>query len=187
MLDGQEDPDLDPRGHDEAARVGRRLAAAGVSAVYVSPLRRTAQTAAPLLQHTGLRARVLDELREVRLGDWEGGGWRHEEADRVIAAERWDVIPGAESNESLHGRVRAALGALATAHPDQRVAVFTHGGVIGAALHLATGSRPFAFVGAANGSVNHLVVLGEHWVLRRYNDTSHLSTDLDDPPDGDRP
>ena len=125
MLDGQEDPDLDPRGHDEAERVGVRLAHVGLSAVYVSPLRRTSQTAAPLLRRTGLQPRVVDGLREVRLGEWEGGGWRHEEADRVIAAERWDVIPGAEPNESLEARVRSTLGAIAAAHPDQRVAVFT--------------------------------------------------------------
>jgi probable phosphoglycerate mutase len=50
----------------------------------------------------------------------------------------------------------------------------SHGGVIGQILAQATGSRPFAFNGADNASISHLVVLGDRWLLRRYNDTTHL-------------
>jgi probable phosphoglycerate mutase len=39
---------------------------------------------------------------------------------------------------------------------------------------MATGSEPFAFTGADNASVSRLVVAGEQWFLRGYNDTSHL-------------
>jgi probable phosphoglycerate mutase len=47
-------------------------------------------------------------------------------------------------------------------------------GVIGQALALATGSRPFAFIGADNGSVSELVVASATWVVRSYNDASRL-------------
>jgi len=84
------------------------------------------------------------------------------------------VIPGAEPSESFAARVRAALEGIASRHRDQMVAVFTHGGVIGQALALATRSRPFAFGGADNASISHLVLHGQRWVIRRFNDTAHL-------------
>jgi 2,3-bisphosphoglycerate-dependent phosphoglycerate mutase len=119
-------------------------------------------------------------LREVYLGEWEGGVLRkmvasgHPISVRMRAEERWDVIPGAEPADAFAGRVNDAILRLAASHPGQRVAAFTHGGVIGQALALASGSRPFAFIGADNGSVSELVVAGPAWVVRGYNDTSHL-------------
>ncbi|HET7247546.1 MAG TPA: hypothetical protein VFJ07_22230 [Streptosporangiaceae bacterium] len=52
--------------------------------------------------------------------------------------------------------------------------MFTRGGVIGQALALASGSRPFAFVSADNGSISRLVVTGQHWFIRGVHDTAHL-------------
>jgi probable phosphoglycerate mutase len=127
---------------------------------------------------------VEPDLREVHLGDWEGGLFRklttegHPIAQRLWREQRWDVIPNAERVEDFAGRVRRGIQRVAEGHAGQRVAVFTHGGVIGQALALATGSRPFAFVGADNGSISHLVVLGEHWIVRRFNDTAHLEAPL---------
>jgi 2,3-bisphosphoglycerate-dependent phosphoglycerate mutase len=63
---------------------------------------------------------------------------------------------------------------LAAAHPDQRLAVVAHGGVIGQALALAAASRPFAFLGADNASISRLVVAGDRWIVRGFNDTAHL-------------
>jgi 2,3-bisphosphoglycerate-dependent phosphoglycerate mutase len=184
LVDGQGDPPLSPLGREQAAALGRRLAGAGLDAVYVTTLRRTSETAQPLLDATGLGARVEADLREVHLGEWEGGLFRkhvaerHPLALRMLAEERWDVIPGAESAAALAARVRGALERIAAGHPGGRVAVVTHGGVIGQALTLATGARPFAFAGADNASVSQLVLTAERWVLRRFNDTAHLDDDL---------
>jgi probable phosphoglycerate mutase len=52
--------------------------------------------------------------------------------------------------------------------------VFSHGGVIGQVLALAAQSRPFAFSGADNASISHLVITPQAWIVRRYNDTAHL-------------
>lgn len=188
LVDGHADPPLDARGHDEARQVADRLAGEDVAAIYVTPLRRTAQTAAPLAERLGLQPRVEPDLREVHLGEWEGAAFRihvtegHPIAQRVFAEERWDVIPGAETMDALAVRLRAAIGRIAAAHRDQRVVVFTHGGVIGVLVGLATGGRPFAFIGADNASITHLVVAEDRWILRRFNDTGHLGTDLDRPP-----
>ena len=180
MVDGHGDPPLDPVGVDQALKVARRLATEPITALYVTTLQRTAQTAAPLAERLGLVPRVEADLREVFLGEWEGGPFRKyvEEATptalRVAAEQRWDVIPGAESTAAFGARVRAGIERIAAAHPDELVAAFVHGGVIGQVLALATGSRGFAFVGADNGSISQIVVDGDRWILRRFNDTTHL-------------
>jgi probable phosphoglycerate mutase len=55
------------------------------------------------------------------------------------------------------------------------VVVFSHGAAIGELLAQATGSAPFAFLGADNASISRLVVGSGRWVLRGYNDTAHLT------------
>lgn len=184
LVGGQGDPELAPQGREHAERVAQRLADAGLDAIYVTTLRRTVQTAAPLAARLGLTPQVEPDLREVHLGEWEGGLFRQKVAandpviHRMHAEQRWDVIPGAESAEALSTRVRGAIERLALAHPDQRIAVFTHGGVIGQVMALATGSRPLAFLGADNGSISRIVVTADRWIVRGFNDAAHLGPDF---------
>ncbi|HEU5472405.1 MAG TPA: histidine phosphatase family protein [Actinophytocola sp.] len=180
LVDGHSDPELAPEGREQARRVADRLSFAKIDHIYVTTLRRTVQTAAPLAERLGITPVVEPGLREVLLGDWEGGIFRHkvaengEIAQRLWREGRWDVIPGAEPAEEFAARVRAAIERLAAAHRDQTIAVFTHGGVIGQVLATATNARSFAFVGADNGSISHLVIVPDVWIVRRFNDTAHL-------------
>ena len=180
LLGGCSDPALDPVGVEQAERVADRLAGESLAAIYVTPLCRTAQTAAPLAARLGLEPRVEPDLQEVFLGDWEGGLFRkhvrddHPTALRMREEGRWDVIPNAEPAERFAARVRAGIERIAASHPDQTVAVVVHGGTIGQALALATGAGPLPLAMADNGSISELVVHGDTWVVRSYNDTAHL-------------
>lgn len=193
LVDGHGDPALAPAGREQAERVADRLEHEQVDALYVTSLRRTVETAAPLAARTGLEPRIEADLREVHLGDWEGGLFRQKVADgdpivaRLFAEERWDVIPGAEPHDRLAGRIRGAVARIVAAHPDQRVVVVSHGGVIGQVMALAAGARSFAFTGCDNGSISHLVVTGDRWIIRRFNDTAHLVGGFDLDPDPDLP
>jgi probable phosphoglycerate mutase len=184
LVDGHGDPALSPEGREQAARVCARLAGEHIDAIYVTTLRRTHETAAGLAATLQLAPTVEPDLREVFLGEWEGGEFRSRVANldpiavRMMTEERWDVIPGAEPAGDFAARVRGAIERIAQAHPDQRVAVFAHGGVIGEILAQAAGSRPFAFGGADNASISHIVVTPERWVIRRFNDTTHLEEEL---------
>src|SRR5262249_43395433 len=157
-------PELHPAGREQAVRVADRLEHEPLDAIYVSTLRRTAETAAPLASRRGMEPIVRADLREVHLGEWEGGLVRkhtmegHPIAAQILVQERWDVIPGAEPQDEFRERVRGAVQELAAAHADQRIAVFTHGAWIGQLLAIATGSRPFAFLGADNASISQVVV-----------------------------
>ena len=184
LIDGHGDPPLrDPDGLEQAQRIGERLANAGIDAIYVTTLQRTHQTAAPLAQRLGIEPRVEPQLREVNLGEWESGGLRkhtregHPLVLQILAEQRWDVIPGAEPTEAFDARVREGIGRIAAAHPDQMVAAFVHGGVIGRVLASAVGAdQGLAFAAADNGSISEIVVTADdQWLVRRFNDTAHLA------------
>ena len=180
MVDGHGDPALHENGRRQAEQVGARLAATPLAALYVTTLRRTHQTAAPLAARLGLTPLVEPDLREICLGEWDGGLYRIKAAEgapefqRAVANQEWGEIPGAETTAQLRDRVAAALARIATAHADQRVAAFVHGGVIGAALALASGAQPFAFNGAANGSISRIVLTQGRMIVRGFNDCTHL-------------
>lgn len=184
LVDGHGDPALSPEGRAQAVNVCARLAGEGVDAIYVSKLRRTRETAAALAAALELPLVVDPDLHEVYLGDWEGGLFRQRVAEgdpialRMFAEERWDVIPNAEPAVSLAARARRCVQRIASAHPDQRVAAFAHGGIIGEILAQATEARPFALMGSDNAAISHLVVSGDRWILRRFNDTAHLDGGL---------
>lgn len=180
LVDGRGDPPLSVLGQQQAIEVAQRLAPTRVDAIYVTSLRRTAETAAPLAARLGLTPRVEPALAEVHMGEWDGGIYRQRvaEGDPIVAEmidqERWDVIPGAESNASIAARVGPAIARVAELHPDGRVVCVAHGGTIGAILAMATGSRPFAFIGSDNAAISTIVVTATRWLLRGYNDRSHL-------------
>lgn len=180
LQDGHGDPALHPNGHAQALRVAVRLAHEPLAALYVSSLRRTAQTAAPTARLLQMQPHVEPDLREIFLGDWEGGLLRVKASEndpvyqRMHEQQEWGVIPGAETNTAFTGRVIDALMRIAARHRDKKVAAFVHGGVIGCVLAHATGAQPFAFNGCNNGAISHVVVIGERIIVRGFNDSSHL-------------
>lgn len=180
LVEGQGNPPLSQAGRHQAELVGHRLAQESFDGIYVTPLRRTSQTAEPLVARCGVKPVVEADLREVFLGEWEGGLLRQKALDRdplfeeVMRRQRWDVVPGAEPREDFVGRLRRAVERIATADPGGRVVAFSHGAAIGEILAQASGSSPFAFVGADNASISRIVVAPDRWVVRGYNDTTHL-------------
>jgi probable phosphoglycerate mutase len=180
LTNGQGDPPLAPGGLVEAELVGARLARLDIGAIYTSPLRRCVETAGPLARALAITPSVESDLREVFMGDWEGGLYRKKFAEndpisqRMLAEQRWDVIPGAEPAKEFARRVRSVLAQIAAAHVGGMIAVFTHSGVIGEALAQASGSQPFAFIGPNNASISQLLVTGDQWLVRRFNDAQHL-------------
>jgi len=184
LVGGHGDPPLSELGRWQAGRVADRLGGETVDAVYVTTLRRTAETAAPLAARLGLTPVVEADLREVHLGEWEGGLFRQKAAEghpafvEMDRTQDWGALPGAESSEALRARVRGAVERLQANHPGQRIVAVSHGGAIGAVLAEATGARSLAFSTSDNASITHLVLFEDRWVVRRFNDTGHLAGEL---------
>jgi len=183
LVEGHGDPPLSDDGREQAELVCERLALEPIDAIYVSNLQRTGQTAAPLAARLGLTPVVDRDLREVYLGEWETGLFRKKVIERdpvamrMVEEQRWDVIPGAEPAPDFARRTRDVVERIARQHPDQCVAVFAHGGIIGEMLCLATGATGFAYT-PDNSSISQLVITPARWILRRFNDTAHLDVPL---------
>ncbi len=187
LVDGHGDPALSALGQHQAELVGRRLESEPVAHIYVSSLTRTHQTAAPLAKRLGIEPTVEPDLREVFLGEGEGGRFREMAANNHPAAvalfknREWGEVPGAETNRQLTDRTVGAVRRIATAHPDELVAAFCHGGVIAAVLGYAMEVGAMSFTGARHTSISHLVIEQpaagpDHWTLRLFNDGSHSGT-----------
>jgi broad specificity phosphatase PhoE len=154
-----------------------------VRAAYVSPFRRARETAELALAGTGVPLVVLDELRELSLGQWEGctvDEVRARDGDPYVAwlrAPHDCPPPGGEPLPVVSARVRVAVERIATAHPDgEDVLVVAHGGVISVyACHL---------LGCSFNSLWRLRVDNASLSVVRpprlvsLNETGHLSGDL---------
>lgn len=136
-------PPLTALGRRQAERaadlLARRLRGRPVRIVS-SPMRRALETALATAVRFGAEVAVVDGLREVALGTWEGRPWRDLLAqDPSFAAWRNDPEgqrpPGGESASEVEARVRAALTASARSLPDGVALVaFSHQDAIGAML-----------------------------------------------------
>lgn len=107
---GSLDPPLSARGREQAAAL---LTSVKLEIVYSSPLRRAVETAEIMAR--GAPIRILDGLREISHGDWNGLTWAQIEArDPQIARrklEDWRGVtaPNGEPYEDFNARVMAAF------------------------------------------------------------------------------
>jgi alpha-ribazole phosphatase len=104
-------------------------------------LNRAWQTAQPIAQRLGLDATTHDGLREIDFGEVSG---LTQEAFRESMPEiyaRWQdrtdltfQYPGGEQRRGFFQRVAGALDKIVGQHPDETVAVVSHGGTLRAGL-----------------------------------------------------
>lgn len=189
LIDGQGDPKLTELGKRQAQAVGDRLRSEAIDAVYVSSLTRTHQTAAPLASALGIDPVVEADLREVNLGDWEGGLFRkysEEGTHPAILAMRknldWGEVPGAESNAELTARCVGGIERVHAACRGQHVVCFVHGGVVAALLSHAAKGHLFAFMGSDNAAIHRMAINDERTFIYGFNDVTHLEqNDLRSP------
>lgn len=174
-------PVLSADGEGQAEAVGRALATAAISAIFVTPLQRTQQTAAPLARMMGIVPTIIADLREVHMGDFEHSFYdqvkgRNPLVARMFIEERWDIVPNAESADAFAARVRRGMGHLLDGVAVGETSVlFSHAATIAEICRQATTSRPFAFMGVENASISRLIVQADgSWHLRTFNEVAHL-------------
>lgn len=193
LIGGRSDPSLNAGGRLQVAALVQRLAREPIGAVIATQLRRSVETAEAIAAPHALTPKVLPALGEIYLGEWEGHGIhdRGSRGDpeflRMIGEERWDLIPGAERADAFAERVAGGLSdAAGTAGDGRPAVVVSHGAVIAEICRQVTGSRPFAFLNSANGSISRLVRMPDlRWVLISFNETEHLRTGSPSGPQPD--
>ncbi len=136
-LEGWGDSPLSEQGQQQAALVAERLLHfRPIAALYTSPLRRAAQTAAIIGQRLGLEPIPHDELRELNMGRMDGTSRDWLRRHHPLLGARWladDLnlrMPGGESLGEHRERALAALRDITARHPDETVVVVSHGGTL---------------------------------------------------------
>lgn len=125
---------LNEKGVTQTARLTEQLAGLPISAIYSSPLERCLQTAQPVADALGLPVISEPDVIEVDYGGWQGGDLRE-----LAKTVEWQLVqhhpssfrfPEGETLYQVQARAVWAVERLRQAHPDQLIAVFSHGDVI---------------------------------------------------------
>lgn len=138
LILGHRDPPLSDVGRKQATLLARAASAAGIIALWTSPLKRARQTAAVVGELMGVEPTVLPSLIESDRGAWEGEPIdliaRRDERlfEAFVTAEPGFTFPGGESLHEQVVRTCEALDVIA-ASPSPALAV-AHAGTIRAAL-----------------------------------------------------
>ncbi len=191
-LQGWKDIPLNDEGTEQAARLARRLgkdAQGGpFEAIYSSDLQRAHSTALPVAELLQLRVRPEPGLRERCYGVLEGLAMDELEQHQPVAAAAWRsrdpdrTLDGGESLRQFRDRVVTTLEDVAMRHPDARVLLFAHGGVLDIAWRHAQDiplSHP-RDAALLNTAVNRLRYENGRWRVMGWGDISHIDTSADD-------
>lgn len=154
-MQGSKDSTLTPRGREQAAAMGRALAAElarepGPTIFLRSPLGRARETALIVGAALGLdAAEWRDDIRlaELGYGQWEGFTWAEIEIDHPNAMATWRADPegfsppGGETHHDLRRRSAELLAEIAAC--SVRTVIVSHGvsGAVMRGLHLGLDAR----------------------------------------------
>lgn len=134
----QPDVHLSPDGVVQAERLSERLAGLPIKAVYASPLERTRETAQAVAAKLGLTPQIQEELIELGFGDWTG-----QALAELRGIEKWKQFnafrsgtraPNGELMLETQGRIVGLMTRLRERHPNEMVALVSHGDVIKSAV-----------------------------------------------------
>ena len=169
---------LNEKGHQQAQAAAQRLAALPVKAVYSSPVTRCLETAAYIADTHQLAILQLEEMGEVRYGEWEG-----KKIKKLAKKPEWKRVqffpsrfrfPEGESLRDVQARAVQALERLSQAHEKEIVVVVSHADVIKVVLAHYLGVHIDLFqrlaVSPGSASVVALPVNGFVRVLRINDD-----------------
>ena len=133
---GHTDTQLDCKGEEQAEKLSERLKAIRFDAIYSSDLSRAVHTANMVAKARPLEVQIIHQIKEIGFGHWEGCKFQEIvcKEDGVGAIWHQDPklveIPGGETFDQVRTRLKDALTMIIQNHPDQRVALFSHGGPI---------------------------------------------------------
>ncbi len=116
-----DNPPLTLRGHEQAALLGKWATTESFDAVLVSPLVRTQQTAAPILESLQMPLVIAPWLEEIRNPIWHGTpeekaieAYKSEKAKP--SHERWNGLDGGEAVSDFVGRINVGTSLFLEEH-----------------------------------------------------------------------
>lgn len=125
---------LNETGQKQAAEIADHLSQQSVAAIYSSPLIRCLETARPAAHKLGLEVQSETGVLEVDYGEWQGGNLKE-----LSKLSEWQLVqhypssfrfPGGETLYEVQARAVATLEQLRQRHPNELIAIYSHGDVI---------------------------------------------------------
>lgn len=132
---------LTEKGRLQAAQTGEHFRGMGIDQIYASPLKRAVETAQIIGAALGLTPVVLENFREVDVGDLElqpasAESWRA--YNRVVmdwaAGKPESGFPNGDCYHSLWRRYREGLRLAADGKNGRKIMIVAHGGIFSSTL-----------------------------------------------------
>jgi phosphoserine phosphatase len=183
---------LTDKGLAMGAQVGEALADVRFDAVYASPLKRVAQTAAAIVAQLDqpLVIQSDDRIKEVNLVEWEGLTFAEVEQQHPGAYENWRQHPDQLKMQrsdgtafypitDLYDRATAFWQSIIPANPDKTILVVGHSGINRALITTAIGLGPASYQTFDQSNccisvLNFTAGFGDAVQLESINLTGHL-------------
>lgn len=186
-IHGWYDSLITENGYRQIAALEERFRDIPVDAVYSSDLFRTRTTARAVCGPKGLELRTDPGLRELNLGDWEDrtfGSVRRTDPKQMDLFNRTDPewrVDNAETFFQLGDRLYDTVRRIAGGHPNQTIALFSHGMALRQFLGRVKNIPPEQWHGMPHGdntAVSCLTWDGEKFEIQFEMDNSHLPEEI---------
>lgn len=137
---GCQDIDLSDEGIVQAQYLSKKFSD-NFDYIYTSPLKRALQTAKVIANSKEIKPTIINELREINFGEWEGltlkeildnfpkefNNWRNDKVEAPMCG-------GDLSLKNACKRAKTAITEIVAKHRGKKILIVAHGGIIKAGL-----------------------------------------------------
>ena len=180
-MQGHSNSDLSEVGRGQIQALGELMKNVSFDYIYSSDSLRARQTAEAITQYSGHTLQFDQRIREKNLGVFEGltsteAKERHPEIYRLFKTAGANyVIDEGESTQQLLERALEFIEEIRLRHPQERVVMVTHGGVVRVLMKHALGlsiDAPTRFIIKNTGIFG--LIWNENWLVTQMGGVSHL-------------
>jgi broad specificity phosphatase PhoE len=181
---GWSEEDLNEVGYIQARKLASRLADLPIASIYTSPLKRAHTTASLIAESHRLKVKPLDDLIEIKMGDWEGlheseiarrwpEMWKQSEVDPSVL-----TMPHGESFSQVAERAVRAFEEMIAANRGKQTVMVTHDVVVRIVVAYVLGVTYSIYrrLKVDNASLSVVWVNEGAKRLAMLNDTYHFET-----------
>lgn len=189
FFQGSLDVEISSKGLKQLEELKSRFKDVSLDAIYSSPLKRAMQTAQAINEYHGLNIGIVDNIKEINGGDFEGKTWKDIPKEYPQQYECWVKnqidfkAPNGETMQDVYDRMVSAMNGIVTdslnLNRNISIAVVSHGCAIKnyqCYLNHADISYMSKIGWADNTSVSKVEFKTlSDWKVIYLNDSSHLS------------